>query len=247
MIEETCEVCGAVFSGGDRQAFIDAAVEHYTEVHPEWGLTKTSIVNWVEAKERLSGQVERLDEVGEIEVHPVTKDRVEDALSFFDHDGFAGNPEWAACYCMFFHREDPDENGNNPWRQNREDLKSRLQAGTTIGYLAYVDGRVGGWCNASLRSAYPTRQTGEGDDDVGVVTCFVIAPPYRRHGLAQRLLEAAIEGFRSRGVKRVEAHPPLDPSNDAQGFQGPLPLYLSAGFKEVTRDEKTALVAKELA
>jgi GNAT superfamily N-acetyltransferase len=227
-------------------AFTRAAVEHYGEAHSEWGLSETAIINWLDAKDRLSGQVERLDGLGEVEVHQVSRDRIEDVLSFFDHDGFAGNPEWASCYCMFFHREDPDSNGNQPWRQNREGLKSSLEAGTTIGYLAYIDGRPGGWCNASLRSAYPTRRTGESDDEVGVVTCFVIAPPYRRHGLAQKLLDAALEGFRSRGVKRVEAHPPAEATADPQNFQGPLSLYIGAGFTEVARHERNVLVAKEL-
>ena len=246
MLEETCTACGWMFSGKDRDGLAAAGAAHFEEAHPQWGLTKTAVANWLDAKDRLSGQTERLDVVDKIEVHQVTPDRVEDVLSFFDHDGYAGNPEWASCYCVFFHQEDPEVTLNRPWRQNREELKSRLTEGRTIGYLAYADGRRAGWCNASIRSAYPTRKTGESDDEVGVVACFVIAPPYRRHGVAQKLLDAALDGFRARGINRVEAHPRVDASGDSQNFQGPLSLYIGAGFAEVTRDEKTALVAKDL-
>lgn len=204
-------------------------------------------MNWVEAKERISGPTERLDSIGGIEVHQVTPDRIEEVLRFFDRDGFAGNPEWAACYCMFYHREDPQTNGGNPWRKNREDLVRRLQEGSTIGYLAYVDGTPAGWCNASLRSAYPVRRKGVDDDRVGVVACFVIAPPYRKHGVSKRLLEAAIEGFKARGVERVEAHPLLEAKEDAPNYHGPLTLYVGAGFEEIERDERSATVAIDLA
>jgi GNAT superfamily N-acetyltransferase len=147
---------------------------------------------------------------------------------------------------MFFHRDDPQSNGGNPWRQNRADLAERLGMGSTIGYLAYVDGKPAGWCNASLRSAYPTKRKGSEDDEVGVVACFVIAPPFRKHGVARRLLDAAIEGFRARGVKRVQAHPVLGTDMDTHNYHGPLPLYLGAGFEVTEENEKSAVVVKEL-
>lgn len=246
MIEETCEACGATFSGEDRDTLGAAALDHFTTAHPEWGVGETAIDNWLDARERLSDKTERLDAIGHIEVHQVTPDRIDDVLRFFDYDGFAGNPEWASCYCMFFHLDDPKSFGNAPWQKNREGLTESLRQGTTTGYLAYVDGNPAGWCNASLRSAYPIRRQGVDDDEVGVVACFVIAPSYRRHGLARRLLDAAIEGFRTRGVKRVQAHPRIGTDDDRPNFHGPLSLYLGAGFEIVEQNERDALVVKDL-
>ena len=246
MLTETCDACGATLSGETREEFVADALDHYSTVHPKWGLKQTSIENWVDAMDRVSEATERLDSIGNVEVHQATADRIDDVLRFFDHDAFADNAGWAACYCMFYHRDDLKTFPNTPWRKNREDLAQRLQEGSTIGYLAYVDGKPAGWCNASLRSAYPVRHKGSEDDEVGVVACFVIAPPYRRHGLSQKLLDAAVDGFRARGIKRVEAHPVIGKEGDAPSYHGPLPLYLSAGFEEVERDEKTVLVAKEL-
>lgn len=225
---------------------IDAALIHYSTAHGEWGLDRIAVENYYDAKDRLSDAVERLDEIGQVEVHQVTPDRVDDALRFLDHDGFAGNPQWAHCYCMHFHREDPHENGNNRWDKNRADLADRLGAGTTTAYLAYVDGKPAGWCNASVRSAYPTRSKGEQDDAVGVVSCFVIAPAYRRHGLSRRLLDAAMEGFTQMGLSKVQAHPRLESPHDAGFFFGPLPLYLGAGFEIVEKRENSALVEKKI-
>ncbi|HVF12355.1 MAG TPA: hypothetical protein VNA87_04640 [Actinomycetota bacterium] len=173
---ETCEDCGAEISGGDRGALLSSAQAHFDEAHPRWKLGPTSIENWVDAKERVSPATDRSETIGDIQVHEVKGARIDDMLSFFDTDAFAGNAGWASCYCMFYHREDPMTNGSNPWRENREEMRQRLESGSTIGYLAYVDGQPAGWCNASLRSAYPTRRNGDKDDQVGVVACFVIAP-----------------------------------------------------------------------
>lgn len=245
MANEQC-FCGAPISGKDHDERVDSWFAHMSEAHSEFGLTRTAVANYVDATDRMTGSTERLPSIGPIEVHPVTTDRIPDALRFFDHDAFADNPRWAACYCMFFHRDDPQANGDLPWQENREDLAGRLREQKTWGYLAYVDGKPAGWCNASLRSAFPTRRKGEGDEETGVVACFVIAPPYRGHGVAKNLLNAALEGFRARGVKKVEAHPYLDTKDEYINYHGPLALYEQAGFKELQRNEKTALVTKDL-
>jgi hypothetical protein len=63
-----------------------------------------------------------------------------------------------------------------------------LRSGRSFGYLAYVDGVPAGWANASTRNHYALYRLGAGaepaDGDLEGVSCFVIAPPYRRHGLA---------------------------------------------------------------
>ncbi|MGH2631874.1 MAG: GNAT family N-acetyltransferase [Tepidiformaceae bacterium] len=41
--------------------------------------------------------------------------------------------------------------------------------------------------------------------DVKAVVCFVVAKPFRGRGIATRLLSAACDGFRARGVHTVEA------------------------------------------
>ncbi|MFZ4618252.1 MAG: hypothetical protein ACOYM2_18915, partial [Rectinemataceae bacterium] len=54
--------------------------------------------------------------------------------------------------------------------------------------LAYVDARPAGWLNASPRSEYGFFRgidpAGPEPSSVVGLSCFVIAPPYRRHGVA---------------------------------------------------------------
>ena len=74
----------------------------------------------------------------------MTKDRIDDWLRFFDHDAFAGNPDWASCYCLEPHVPATPEQPERAWRETRATVAERLRGGTTFGYLAYVDGRPAG-------------------------------------------------------------------------------------------------------
>ena len=98
-----CFECGAVVEGADAATAADAFVAHGRENHT-WDYPERSVrnyaINYVEAVERLTGATERLPEIGPIVVDRVTADRLTDWLDFFDHDGFAGNPDWASCYCL---------------------------------------------------------------------------------------------------------------------------------------------------
>ena len=57
-----------------------------------------------------------MSEIGDVTVQPVTEDRVRDWLRFFDHDAFAGNPDWASCYCLEPHVPATPENPERAWR-----------------------------------------------------------------------------------------------------------------------------------
>ena len=63
----------------------------------------------------------------------------------------------------------------------------------SFGYLAYVNGQPAGWVNASSRSDYGLyrRVDPDGPEPQSVigVSCFLIAPPFRRHGVASALLD----------------------------------------------------------
>src|SRR5262249_26379124 len=82
----------------------------------------------------------------------------------------------------------------------------RLRGGTTYGYLAYVGDRVAGWVNASLRAEYGLFRKVDVDgptpSSVIGVSCFVIAPPFRRHGVAAALLDRVVADAATRGADR---------------------------------------------
>jgi hypothetical protein len=92
-VKVKCFACDALIEVHDSAAAADAFVVHGQESHA-WSYPEESIRtyarNYAEATERLTGGTERLSEIGDITVHPVTADRVDDWLRFFDHDAFAG-------------------------------------------------------------------------------------------------------------------------------------------------------------
>lgn len=111
----------------------------------------------------------------------------------------------------------------------------RFRAGTTQGYLAYVDGRPAGWVNASTRDEYALFRRGDDEDACTVgVSCFAIAPPYRGHGVAKALLDRVLADASARQAQWVEAYP-FNPRSDDPGpeFRGVRSMYDGRGFTEV--------------
>ncbi len=249
-----CETCGASVEAPNLQAFSDAFIAHVRSRHPDWPYPDTALRNFAEATQRLTGSTERLDVIGRVSVHPVGRSRLDHWLEFFDHDAFAGNAGWASCYCSEPHVLTPGTAAAHEpksWRDNRELMIGRLSRGDTFGYLAYVDDRPGGWVNASMRGQYTLfcqgPQARPADDEVLGVSCFVIAPPYRRHGLAAALLDRVIADAAERGARWVEAYPFTDPgADDAGHFRGPRSLYAARGFEEVDQRDRHTVVRRSV-
>ena len=243
-----CFECKATVSGGDVAQLADAFLDHARSQH-EWPFPDQAVRNYAEATQRLTGESERLASIGTIKIHPVTEDRLDDWAAFFDHDAFVGKPEWASCYCLEPHVAGADGDRGEPrhWSEMRQGMIDRLRAGGAFGYLAYVDGRVAGWTNASKRSDYTLYRLvgGPPGEDVIGVSCFIIAPPYRRHGVAAALLERVIVDAPGRGVKWVEGYPfNEEHSDDAGNFRGPRSMYEDRGFEPVEERERDTVMRR---
>lgn len=246
-----CFGCDEIIEADDAEAVADRFLEHGRQSH-DWSYPEEALRNfarnWAEAVERLTGGTERLPEIGEITVHPVTEDRIDDWLYFFDHDGFAGNPDWASCYCREPHDSPTEEEPEHPWTENRAVMAERLRTGGTFGYLAYVDGKTAGWVNASTRSDYAALNRlvdPDGPDPASVigVSCFVIAPPFRRHGVAAALLDRVIADSAARGASWVEGYPRNEPGDgDPGNFRGPRSMYDARGFEPVEVHERDTVM-----
>lgn len=244
-MELDCFECGTTVDAEDAGQLADAFLAHARAEH-EWPYPDQGIRNYAEATLRLTGSGERLPEIGSIEVHAVTEARLDDWLQLFDHDGFVGKPEWAACYCLEPHTGAGGGDDVPHWRENRTAMLERLRAGRSFGYLAYVDGRPAGWVNASTRGDYALyRIAGTPDDETVGVSCFVIAPPYRRHGVAAALLDRVIADAPSRGARWVEAYPfTAQPPDDAAHFRGPRTMYDARGFEAVESRERDTVMRR---
>ena len=245
-----CFECSAPIEAGTLETLGEALLAHARSEH-EWPYPDQAIRNYAEATQRLTGPAERLDEIGAIEIHPVTPERLDDWRSFFDHDAFVGRPEWADCYCIEPHiamegallEDDPEH-----WSENRRAMADRLGSGGAYGYLAYVDGRPAGWVNASMRSDYTLYRSVEGspaEATIGV-SCFVIAPPYREHGVAGALLDRVVADAAGRGASWVEGYPFNPELERPVSFRGSRRMFEQRGFMEVQRRERDTVMRRRV-
>ena len=250
-----CFECAALIEAADADSAAHSFVAHGREKHT-WSYPEEAIRNYArnyaEATERLTGGTERLAEIGEVIVHPVTGDRVDDWLRLFDHEAFADNPDWASCYCLEPHVPATPEQPERAWRDTRATVCARLRGGSTFGYLEYVDGRAVGWVNASFRADYGlyrrVDQNGPAPGSVIGVSCFVIAPPFRRHGVASALLDRVIADAPVRGASWVEGYPHNEPRpGDSSHFRGPRSMYDARGFQPIEVQERYTVMRLRVA
>ncbi|MBI3997660.1 MAG: GNAT family N-acetyltransferase [Armatimonadetes bacterium] len=248
----TC-VCGQRFTGTGAEELFEALRVHVQEAHPAWGMPDQALRDL--AAERSGtllwdGRTVRLE--GELEIQALRPDRVDDFLGFFDRDAFMDNPLWSSCYCMAYLFTGSDKEwAETTAAENREAMRALILGRRAHGYLAYVDGRPVGWCHAATRvmlpglNRYEEFRT-EDPERVGAIVCFVIAAPYRRQGVARRLLDAACEGFRREGLAVAEAYPLKEGASDARAYHGPLAMYLAAGFNPYREGKRFVVVRKSM-
>ena len=184
-----------------------------------------------------------------IEIHPLNPSRLSDYLDFFDHQAFTDNTHWAGCYCYFYlapHQEKPWEQRESA--ENRQAISQCILQGKLHGSLAYVDGKTAGWCHAVPLAQLPNLYNPDDPlaKQTGAVLCFVVAPPYRGQGLATRLLQAALDGFRLQGLTYAEARAHPDSQAQAANYHGPLPMYLTAGFEIISKEGGLVTLRKVL-
>ena len=197
-------------------------------------------------------ELARLPEIGRIEVMDVTPDRVADYQEFFDHTAFRDYPQWQSCYCMETHRTQTDEEwAARTAGDNRRDMSQALEEGKVTALLAYVDGKPVGWCNygETPRLNGVMHRFGLNvaeQQGVGSLACFVIAAPFRKHGVASALLETALERLRTRGVRVAEAYPTRNSDSPQGNYRGPLQMFLRAGFEPYRETGRHLIVRKQL-
>lgn len=197
----------------------------------------------------------------DITVERLTPSRVDDYLRFFDHErgpAFADNPEWATCYCHYYHVAKALDWPSFTGEMNRTAMRARIETGEMEGYLAYVDGEVAGWMNAQpypklrhacarLRIEAPPLPVPE--HDAAAIVCFVVAPGFRRQGVSRALLAAGLSNLAERGIAVVDAFPwntESDSTAATDYYHGARPLFDAAGFVPIASDERMTVMRKTL-
>jgi ribosomal protein S18 acetylase RimI-like enzyme len=200
-----------------------------------------------------------MDASGPWRIASLSPSRCDDYLAFFDHErgrAFADNPDWADCYCHFFHVAPPIDLASLNGDANRAAIDARIVTGEMEGFLAYdQDDNVVGWLNAQPRHKLPhcfTRlKVAPSPLDVplheaAAILCFVIDPALRRRGMARMLLDHALADFAARGIRVVDAFPSERAASASANFRGPPALFAEAGFVPIAQQNGIVTMRKRL-
>lgn len=164
-----------------------------------------------------------------LEFHEVDVARWVDFEHLFES---RGGPK--SCWCMVWRAGAKTTKG--------PDRKAAIQQyvcdDIPIGLLGYSEGKPVAWCSIAPRSTY--RDLGGPDDasdpreQVWSLVCFFIRRDLRGKGLANQIIEAALQHAKTRGATVVEAYP-VDPESPSYRFMGYVQTFSAAGFHEVCR------------
>ncbi|HEX6420039.1 MAG TPA: GNAT family N-acetyltransferase [Acidimicrobiales bacterium] len=185
-------------------------------------------------------------EVPDLEIRPATPDRWDDVCTLAGERGFT-----SGCWCMWW-RLSRDEWQRTPPRQRRSALADLVAAGNAPGLLAYRGGVPVGWAALAPRDEYPrlnrsTKLEPVDDTPVWSITCFTVDRRHRRRGVAEALLDAAVDHAAARGASVVEGYP-IDTAGGRRAgadlFTGTLGMFLRVGFEEVARRGGRPIVRK---
>src|SRR5512147_1862035 len=146
------------------------------------------------------------------------------------------------CWCMYWRIRRADCQ-RQYGAGNKQAFKTIVESGQVPGILAYLKGKPIGWCAIAPREATPTLERSRtlkriDDQPVWSITCFFVSKAYRRQGLTENLIEAAIAYAQERGAHIVEAYPLLNEITKLlpyERYMGIQSTFERVGFKEVVR------------
>lgn len=140
-----------------------------------------------------------------------------------------GAPKY--CWCMAWRHSSREHVEND---EKKRMMMALIDAGTPVGIVAELDGKVVGWCSVAPRETYRKLSKQQDDSETGVwsIVCFYVPRVLRGSGLASSLLDAAIEHAFAKGARVVEAYP-VDEAAPSYRFMGFREMFAARGFKEV--------------
>ncbi len=166
-----------------------------------------------------------------IEIVPITPDRIADLDALLAR----GDPRTCQCAWMRltnaeFARLSPDERRS----VHHGAIRDATADGRAAGLLAYRDDVAVGWVSFGPRDEFArvaASATGPTDDvPAWSVVCFVVAARARRHGVAGRLLDAAVDYGERHGVPVLEGYPTTTGKRSNDLWRGTVGMFARAGF-----------------
>lgn len=192
-----------------------------------------------------------------ITIKPLIPELAGDYFDFFENRAFTDDSPYR-CYCQVYQMSKEQYQAGleyakqDPGRASREVAERQIADGVLRGYLAYVDGKSIGWCNANDRANYPVEPCCDvlfhapAEAKEKAVVCFEIAPDYREKGVATALLHQVIADAKAEGYFAVVGFPVMRDERYKWDNQGPVRLYKKTGFIKVSEKDGKAVMRKEL-
>lgn len=191
--------------------------------------------------------MKKVKEVTKWEFHPLTPERWDDFEFLFGPNGAC-----YGCWCAWFLMTNKEFTAAGK-EGHKAAMRTLVQSGVEPGLIAYADGVPAGWVALAPRENYKRLATSRhlravDDQPVWVVSCFFIHRNYRRLGLMEKLLSAAIDYARAKKVKILEGFP-LEVEgkiNSMSLFTGKSSVFYAAGFEQVALREHRPILRKRL-
>ena len=194
-----------------------------------------------------------------IEIRKLTPELAEDYVHFFDITPHDENIDEHKCYCVCWcSAKDCVESEFSTREKRRNIALDFVKRGIIQGYVAYENEKIIGWCNANTKSdclqciSWKRFMQAVKTDDVSSnikvksIYCFVIAPDFRRKGIATKLLEYVCEDAANDGFDYVEAYPNKEAKNLSSEFMGYSEMYSKSGFNVEYETEQEFVMRKHL-
>lgn len=176
------------------------------------------------------------DEELKAEFKPLKKNNWEDLEKLFGKNG-----AFCGCWCMYW-RIPSKEFKANQGEGNRLMFKKLVEQGEKPGIIAYVGGIPAGWIAISPREKLPTLENSKQLKRIDVepvwsIVCFFVGKSFRKLGLMQHLIRAAVSFAKENGATIVEGYPVEKNKKYApiSIYMGVKTVFIREGFKEVEK------------
>ena len=182
-----------------------------------------------------------------LKIRPVTPERWRDLARLFGSKGAC-----MGCWCMFY-RLPFKEWSRRRGQSNRRALYRIVKSGRVPGLLGFVGREPVSWCCLGPREEFPVLDQHQvwariDDRPVWSVVCFFTRRGFRRQGLAEKVLRAAVGYARRQGARILEGYPtePDQPRADMFVWTGVASAFRRAGFRLVARRGRTRVMRRYL-
>ncbi|HET8987581.1 MAG TPA: GNAT family N-acetyltransferase [Humibacillus sp.] len=169
------------------------------------------------------------------EVRPATAARFDDVATMLG----PRNPTSSVCWCLS-HRLDSRTNRALVGPARGDYVRDLCGRAVAPGVLAYDDDEVVGWAAVAPRSELPFARSTKiphiDDLPVWSAWCIRVRPGHRGRGLAQPLLEGAVDYARDQGAPAIEGYPVDNRGAKVDltmAYVGTRSLFERAGFTKV--------------